>query len=49
MQPQVPAKQYKESVELTSVYPNEGCVKTQSEINDTIPHTQIDRDTVHLD
>ena len=33
---------YKESVELTSVYPNEGCGKTLSEINDTIPHTRID-------
>ena len=32
----------KESVELTSVYPNEGCGKTQSEINDTIPHTVVD-------
>ena len=33
---------YKESVELTSVYLNEGCGKTLLEINDTIPHTRID-------
>ena len=33
---------YKESVELTFVYLIEGCGKTQSEINDTIPHTRID-------
>ena len=32
----------KESVELTSVYLNEGCGKTLLEINDTIPHTRID-------
>ena len=32
----------KESVELTFVYPTEGCGKTQSEINDTIPHTVVD-------
>ena len=34
---------YKESVELTFVHPTEGCGKTQSEINDTIPHTVVDR------
>ena len=33
---------YKESVELTFVYLLEGCGKTQSEINDTIPHTVVD-------
>ena len=33
---------YKESVELTFVYLNEGCGKTLLEINDTIPHTRID-------
>ena len=33
---------YKESVELTFVYLSEGCGKTLSEINDTIPHTRID-------
>ena len=33
---------YKESVELTSVHPVEGCGKTQSELNNTIPHTRID-------
>ena len=33
---------YKESVELTSVYLIEGCGKTLSEINDTIPHTVVD-------
>jgi len=33
---------YKESVELTFVHPTEGCGKTQSEINDTIPHTVVD-------
>ena len=33
---------YKKSVELTFVYLLEGCGKTQSEINDTIPHTRID-------
>ena len=32
----------KESVELTFVYPSEGCGKTLVEINDTIPHTRID-------
>ena len=32
----------KESVELTSVYLNEGCGKTLAKINDTIPHTRID-------
>ena len=32
----------KESVELTFVYLLEGCGKTQSKINDTIPHTRID-------
>ena len=32
----------KESVELISVYPNEGCGKTRLEINDTIPHTVVD-------
>ena len=42
---------YKESVELTSVYPVEGCGKTQWKINDTIPHTRIDmgyRDTQNV-
>ena len=29
-------------MELTFVYPTEGCGKTQSEINDTIPHTVVD-------
>ena len=29
-------------MELTFVYLHEGCGKTQSEINDTIPHTRID-------
>ena len=29
-------------MELTFVYLIEGCGKTQSEINDTIPHTRID-------
>ena len=29
-------------MELTSVYPNEGCGKTRLEINDTIPHTVVD-------
>ena len=33
---------YKESVELTFVYLIEGCGKTLSEINDTIPHTVVD-------
>ena len=33
---------YKESVELTFVYLIEGCGKTLSEINDTIPHTRVD-------
>ena len=33
---------YKESVELSFVYLIEGCGKTLSEINDTIPHTRID-------
>ncbi len=33
---------YKESVELNSVYPNEGCGKTHAKINDTIPHTVVD-------
>ena len=33
---------YKESVELTFVYLSEGCGKTLSEINDTIPHTVED-------
>ena len=33
---------YKESVELTSVYLLEGCGKTPTAINDTIPHTRID-------
>ena len=33
---------YKESVELTSVYPIEGCGKTRSWTNGTIPHTRID-------
>jgi len=33
---------YKESVELTFVHPTEGYGKTQSEINDTIPHTVVD-------
>ena len=32
----------KESVELTFVYLIEGCGKTLSEINDTIPHTVVD-------
>ena len=33
---------YKESVELTFVYLLEGCGKTLSKIDDTIPHTRID-------
>ena len=33
---------YKESVELTFVYPNEGCGKTLLKITDTIPHTVVD-------
>ena len=33
---------YKESVELTFVYLIEGCGKTLSETNDTIPHTVVD-------
>ena len=33
---------YKESVELTFVYLNEGCGKTHAKINDTIPHTVVD-------
>ena len=33
---------YKESVELTSVYLSEGCRKTRSWTNGTIPHTRID-------
>ena len=33
---------YKESVELTFVYLLEGCGKTLSKIEDTIPHTRID-------
>ena len=33
---------YKESVELTYVHLIEGCGKTLSEINDTIPHTVVD-------
>ena len=33
---------YKESVELTSVHLIEGCGKTLTKINDTIPHTRID-------
>ena len=33
---------HKESVELTFVYLREGCGKTLSEINDTIPHTVVD-------
>jgi len=33
---------YKESVELTFVYPTEGCGMTLIAINDTIPHTRID-------
>ena len=32
----------KESVELTSVHLIEGCGKTLTKINDTIPHTRID-------
>ena len=32
----------KESVELTFVYLLEGCGKTLSKIDDTIPHTRID-------
>ncbi len=32
----------KKSVELTFVHPTEGCGKTQSEMNDTIPHTVVD-------
>ena len=33
---------YKESVGLTSAYLLEGCGKTPTAINDTIPHTRID-------
>ena len=33
---------YKESVELTFVYLIEGCGKTLSETNYTIPHTVVD-------
>jgi hypothetical protein len=33
---------YKESVELTFVYLIEGCGKTLSETNDTIPHNVVD-------
>ena len=40
--PQVYSALYKESVELTSVYPNEGCGNTHAKINDTIPHTVVD-------
>ena len=32
---------YKECVELTFVYLNEGCGKTHAKINDTIPHTVV--------
>ena len=32
----------KESVELTFVHLIEGCGKTLTKINDTIPHTRID-------
>ena len=31
----------KKSVELISVYLQEGCGKTQAKINDTMPHTWI--------